>query len=109
MMGLEPTTFCIANRPGLVMLPDNPSILSFLSSLSSSWIRLFGDKVRDKERGCSGTHAVRIAACSAGSPEKRGLAVGPRDVDVPVPRCPTWLLNLGSVGQPRDGARAPPG
>jgi hypothetical protein len=34
MMGLEPTTFCMANRPSLVIFADIPCIFAFLGSLS---------------------------------------------------------------------------
>jgi hypothetical protein len=49
-MGLEPTTLCMANRPGMATLSDNRCISAVRSSLSSGLIRLFGDKIWDKER-----------------------------------------------------------
>ena len=50
MMGLEPTIFCMANRPEMVMLSLDRCVVAFLASLSSGWIRLSEDKLPDKER-----------------------------------------------------------
>ena len=48
MMGLEPTTFCMANRPSAVRVMQKPAWLSRLESIASGYICLFGDKVWDK-------------------------------------------------------------